>query len=336
MKAGDEANVKVEAKMNVKVNAEAKADLETRANANGGKMTMASALGLAAPQTWAAALGPVAAAGAYCVNLQGRVDSLLFYLILAAALLMQSAVNTLNDYYDYKKGTDSRENCPDPGEAVLVYQSVNPEAVLGLFWGFLGAAGLIGMYVTFRCGPVPLAIGCVGGLTILLYSGGRLPLSYLPVGEMVSGTVMGGLLPGAVIYVLTGKLKGADFYVMAPLMMGVGLIMYTNNLSDVEKDKVSGRRTLAVCLGRRRALTGYRLLLAIWLLSAGYMAYQYFPRGFCLYPLFLGMAGPGFLRQFRLCCLPCERGGAMAGITRLNLCTALFYGAMMLADRSIG
>ncbi|MCI9146762.1 MAG: prenyltransferase [Hungatella sp.] len=300
-------------------------------------MTLKSAAGLAAPQTWAATLGPVLAAGAYSVNRQGNADVLLFYLTLCGALLMQSSVNTLNDYYDYKKGTDNRDNSKDPAEAVLVYQNLSPGAVLGLAAGFLGLAGVIGLYITLRCGPVPLAIGCFGGLVILFYSGGKLPISYLPVGELVSGIMMGGLLPMAVINVLTGALERPAFYQMAPLMMGVGLIMYTNNLSDIEKDRPAGRMTLSVCLGRKRAGSLYRFLLIVWTLSVGHMAFWHFRGGFCLYPLFLGFAGAKLIRQMRFSFVRGEeRREAMSGITWLNLCTAVFYAVMMLADRAIG
>lgn len=298
-------------------------------------MTLRSAIRLAAPQTWAAGLGPVVAAGAYSVNRQGKADALLFYLTLWAALLMQSAVNTLNDYYDHKKGTDNLDNSQDPEEAVLVYEHLCPGTVLGLAAVLLGTAGLIGLYITFRCGPVPLAIGCVGGAVILLYSGGRFPISYFPAGELVSGVVMGGLLPMAVIYVLTGSIDLLSFYQMFPLMLGVGLIMYTNNISDIEKDQPAGRVTLTVCLGRRRARMVNRLLLAVWPLSLGHMVFWYFPNGFCVYPLFLGVAGAKIAGQMRLA-LGCEeRKRAMAGITGLNLCVGVFYAGMMLVDRGI-
>lgn len=295
-------------------------------------MTFKAAIGLAAPQTWAAALAPVLTAGAYCLNLQGNVDIFLFYLTLMAALLMQSCANTLNDYYDYKKGTDNTLNSPDPEEAVLVYQHLNPVSVLLLAAGFLSTAGLMGLYITFRCGLVPLTIGCIGGLAIVLYSGGLLPISYLPIGELVSGTVMGGLLPLAVINVLTGRLKFLTFYHMAPLILGVGLIMYTNNISDIEKDMTVGRKTLAVCLGRKKAGTLYRCLLVVWVLSVGHMAFWYFPKGFFLYPLLLGFSITRLTRQMSYSFFPDERGQAMGGITSLNLCIGLFYAAIMLAD----
>lgn len=295
-------------------------------------MTLEAAVWLAAPQTWAAALSPVLTAGAYVLNRQGSIDGLLFYLTLAGALLMQSAANTLNDYYDYKKGTDNGKNSPDPKEAVLVYRHLAPRTVLMLAAGFLGAAAMIGLYVTSRCGWIPMGIGCIGGLSILLYSGGLLPLSYLPVGEIVSGTVMGGLLPLAVIYVLMGRIELLDLYFMVPLILGVGLIMFTNNISDIEKDKSAGRRTLSVYLGRKKARYVYIFLLIIWILSVGHMVFWHFRKGFFLYVLLLGFCGKCFMGQMGLAFLPDERKRAMGGITRLNLYLGLFYAAMILAD----
>lgn len=270
-------------------------------------LTFKTAIGLAAPQTWAATVAPVLTAGACSLNRQGSFDVFLFYLTLVAALLMQSSVNTLNDYYDYKKGTDNSHNSPDPEEAVLVYQHLSPGVVLALALGFLGAAALMGLYVTFRRGLVPMGIGCIGGLVILLYSGGIVPISYLPVGELVSGFVMGGLLPLAVVNVLTGELELGTLYHMVPLMLGVGLIMYTNNISDIEKDQAAGRMTLPVCLGRKKAGDLYRCLLIVWILSVGHMTFWYFPKGFFLYPLLIGFVGQTLLRQLRLSFLPGER-----------------------------
>lgn len=295
-------------------------------------MTPKTALGLAAPQTWAATVAPVLTAGACSLNQKSSINMFLFYLTLAAALLMQSSVNTLNDYYDYKKGTDNSANSPDPEEAILVYQHLAPRSVLTLALGFLGTAALIGLYITMRCGLVPMGIGCIGGLVILLYSGGVVPISYLPVGELVSGFVMGGLLPLAVVNVLTGTLKLQTLYHMTPLMLGIGLIMYTNNISDIEKDKTAGRRTLPACLGRKKARHLYRCLLVAWILSVGHMTFWYFPKGFFLYPLLMGFSVVPLLRQLKLSFLPEERKQAMGTITKLNLWVGLFYAVMILAD----
>ncbi len=75
--------------------------------------------------------------------------------LLAICVLMQSAVNTFNDYYDYVKGADSADDNVDPTDAVLVYNNVNPRAALALAVGFLAAAFSAGGVCDLDCGLDP-------------------------------------------------------------------------------------------------------------------------------------------------------------------------------------
>ena len=124
---------------------------------------------------------------------------------------MQSAVNTFNDYYDFVKGTDSDDDCVDPSDAVLVYNNINPKSALALAVSFLVVAFALGVYAIIEAGWIPLVIAIVGALFVVLYSAGSSPISYLPLGEAVSGIVMGGLIPLAVYQVITGQL---NFFVL--------------------------------------------------------------------------------------------------------------------------
>ena len=87
---------------------------------------------LSGPHTWAAALTPVLLAYIYSgITYSGNINFILALILLAISILMQSAVNVLNDYFDYKKGTDSLENSSeDAFDAVLVYNHLNPRTVL--------------------------------------------------------------------------------------------------------------------------------------------------------------------------------------------------------------
>ena len=148
---------------------------------------------------------------------------------------MQSSVNTFNDYFDYVKGSDSAQDNVDPTDAVLVYNNVNPRCALALAVGMLGAAFLLGIYAILVAGWIPLAIAAVGAAIVVLYSGGKTPISYLPIGEAVSGIVMGGLIPLACYHVLTLQFEPLVLIWSVPVIIGIGLIMLTNNTCDVEK-----------------------------------------------------------------------------------------------------
>ena len=191
-----------------------------------GRLSARMALQLAAPHTWPAAILPALVAVAAAAAATGGVSVTMACALLTICVLMQSAVNTFNDYYDYVKGADSADDNVDPTDAVLVYNNVNPRAALALAVGFLAAAFLVGAYVIWIAGWIPLAIGAVGAVVVVLYSAGRTPLSYLPVGELVSGFVMGGLIPLACYQALTGTFDLRALLWAVPTVLGVGLIMW--------------------------------------------------------------------------------------------------------------
>jgi 1,4-dihydroxy-2-naphthoate octaprenyltransferase len=182
-------------------------------------------------------------------------------------VLLQSAANSLNDYFDFIKGVDTKENSDEPKDAVLVYNRLNPASVLRLVMGFLAAAGLLGAYVVFSSGPAPLAAGIAGAAALLLYSAGPLPFSYLPLGELASGLAMGGFIPLGVYAAITGVLDFTILLFSAPCVIGVGLVMMTNNLCDIERDALAGRKTLPLLLGRERARKLYLFLFVLMLAS---------------------------------------------------------------------
>lgn len=137
---------------------------------------------LAAPHTWPAALMPTLVGTALAIHHQGFASGTLVLAVLVIVVLMQSAVNTLNDYFDFKKGADTAENQMDKNDAVLVFNNVNPNHVKYFAFALIAFAFLLGGYVIYRAGWIPLALGIVGAAVLYLYSGGRLPISYLPIG----------------------------------------------------------------------------------------------------------------------------------------------------------
>ncbi len=285
-----------------------------------GRLSLRMALRLAAPQTWSASVTPALWAGA-AARERGAVPLPLLLCLTGVCVLMQSAVNTLNDYSDFLSGTDTADNCPDPEEAVLLYDRPAPRRVLFLGLGFLLAAALLGVPALLRAGWRPLAVGAVGALAVLGYAFGA---HRLPLGELVSGFVMGGLIPLGVFGTLTGDFSLRLLPRALPLMLGIALIMLTNNGCDREKDLGAGRRTLPVRLGGARTARLYRALLALWALLP-----LTFP-GRVFYLLALVPALPPLVRQARLTLSQETRGQAMSGVVSLQLLLALACTAALL------
>lgn len=289
------------------------------------------ALQIAAPHTWPAAILPALIAMA-CAAANGHaVSAVMALVLLAICILMQAAVNTFNDYYDYVKGSDSAEDNVDPTDAVLVYNNVNPRSALMLAVGFLVVAFALGAYVIWQAGWIPLAIGIVGAIVVVLYSAGKTPISYLPIGELMSGFVMGGLIPLACYQAITKCFDPIMLVWALPTIIGVGLIMLTNNTCDVEKDIESGRKTLPVLLGRSRARTLYHTLVWIWIALVIVNVLIWFSGGWPVLVFMLAASIPLLKALLSNPLAPPARIGAMAQICSVNIALGAFYAAAVFA-----
>lgn len=296
-----------------------------------GRFTPRMALQLAAPHTWPAAILPVLVATAAAAASE-VVSGVMACVLLAICVLMQSAVNTFNDYYDYVKGSDSAGDNVDPTDAVLVYNNVNPRSARALAIGFLVVAFLLGAYVIWIAGWIPLALGVVGAVIVVLYSAGKTPISYLPIGELVSGLVMGGLIPLASYQALTGVFDLRALLWAVPTILGVGLIMFTNNTCDVEKDVESGRRTLSVLLGRERARKLYHGVVYAWVVAIIVLVGVFFTNGLLVVPFMLLASYPLLKALLGNPLTPPTRIGAMAQVCSVNIALGAFYAAAILAS----
>ena len=251
--------------------------------------------------------------------------------LLVIVILMQSSVNTFNDYYDYVKGADSDQDNVDPSDAVLVYNDIDPKSALRLALLFLAGAFVLGIYAIVKAGIVPLVIAFVGALFVVLYSAGKSPISYLPLGEIVSGVVMGGLIPLAVYQVLTGILDFSVLLLSVPTIIGVGLIMFTNNTCDIERDVPSGRKTLPVLLGRVNSKALYRLLVIVCIVDIVVNIAVCFTPGLVFVPFMLLAAFP-FVKALLSNPLTQElRRQAMPQILSVNVVLGAFYATSILA-----
>lgn len=303
----------------------------SNANTNYAKMTPKFALQLAAPHTWPAAIMPCLIACACASVSTGVLSVSLSLALLAICILMQSSVNTFNDYYDYVKGADSTDDNVEESDATLIYANINPKAARNLAWCFLVCAFLLGVYVIVKAGWIPLLLGLIGAIIVVLYSAGKTPISYLPIGELISGFVMGSLIPLASYQVLTGSLNFWMLVIALPTIIGVALIMFTNNTCDIEKDETVSRKTLPVVLGRERTVLLYRFLIALWIVAIIGVVAVWFTSGIvvCVFMLLASIAPLKAIFNNPL--LPQTRIVAMSQIGSLNVILGTFYAAAIFA-----
>ncbi len=282
---------------------------------------------LAAPHTWAATIAAILFSFTYVAcSYSGVMNISLTIVLFLICALMQSAANVFNDYFDYIKGTDTLENSSqDAFDAVLVYNRVNPHAVLAYGVILLLTALAGGIYIIIATSWIPLVIGVIGALVVLLYSAGKTPISYLPLGEIIIGFVMGGLIPLACCYVLTGMLDFFVFIAALPIMLGIGLILATNNTCDIEKDSSTTRRTFAMVLGREKAVRFYRGAVIVWIIAIGLITAFLFTPGLLFFAIMIIALYPNYRALFHNPLNAQTRDKTMPLITGLNISMTAFY-----------
>lgn len=247
-------------------------------------------------------------------------------LLVLIPTLMNAAVDVLNDYYDYIRGNDTPENIVSESDGPLAYHRVaDPRPALWLGWALLTIAALMGVYVVWRTGPLPASIGLAGMLILLTYSGGKLPTSHLPIGEVLAGFTMGGLVPLGVYAALTGRIDGAVLYRCIPMMFIVGQFMLVNNTCDMDRDRLAGRRTLPILIGRAAAQRLADVCNVLWMVQLLHVVLAWYGKGLPVLLIALVFCLKGIFASFRYDRTTKNKIPATAAVVLLALSVAVGY-----------
>lgn len=206
------------------------------------------------PKTLPAAAAPVLIGAAMAFG-DGLHHFPTAVLCLLGALAIQIGTNLANDYYDFKKGTDT----PQRVGPVRVTQAglISPSRVKTAFIAAFAFSALICALLVQRGGWPIAAIGIAAILSGIFYTAGRYPLGYLGLGDVFVFVFFGPVAVGGTYYVQSFELNAAVILAgIAPGLFSMA-ILTVNNLRDMESDARSGKRTLAVRFGRSFAQSEY-------------------------------------------------------------------------------
>lgn len=175
----------------------------------------------------------------------------LFYGILAliGVCLAHLATNVLDDYFDYKTlikqvGFDKNEYIKNSQKTkcrYLISGMVTEGELLSLAGLYLLLAGLVGLFLFFKCGMGVVYFALVGGFFVLLYS----LLSKIRLSELAVGLTYGPALFGGVYYVMTKTYSWEVFVFCIPSMIVTIILLYIHTVMDFEFDLNEGHNTIA-------------------------------------------------------------------------------------------
>ncbi|MGO3017630.1 MAG: prenyltransferase [Anaerococcus sp.] len=229
------------------------------------KVSIKDFIQLAAPRSWVSSIIPVVFAILLADIMGLYLDISQKIFLTLTCILMQSSVNAFNDYSDFVNGVDSKDDNLEENDSAILFNNINPKSALKIAVLYLLLAIVLGLFSLKDYKWTPIIIGIFGAIIVVTYSLGPLKLSYLPLGEIVSGFVMGGLIPLAILSVADGKIHFEALLYSINIMIGIGLIMMTNNACDIKKDEKSSRNTLAVVLGIKKIRQIYSIFIILWI-----------------------------------------------------------------------
>lgn len=223
------------------------------------------------PQTLFASLCPVLVGlmvAHKLIDCSGCFACLTAVLTAMCALALQVLSNLINDYYDYKRGTDKQGRVGF--KRALAEGTVTERAMRWACLICLAVSIVHGAVLCLIGGWTIVAIGITAILFAWLYTATPYSLSYLGIADVFVFLYYGVIATWGTVW-LQFKAAGheLDFGETMPVNAGAvcGLIsmcvLFINNIRDVDDDRAVGKRTLPVRFGKSAALGMLGVVVAL-------------------------------------------------------------------------
>jgi len=285
----------------------------------------------ARPKTLGAAIAPVAVGCALAAKITGKLDWTLALCTLGSCGALQIATNFFNDALDSIKGADTHERIGP--RRITASGAASAGSVKAAAWLMLVLATLLAVPLFEARGLPILFIGIPSLYFSFGYTGGPLPLAYRGLGELFVILFFGLIAVTGTAFVQTGEWYVAA--VVAGFQIGClsTVLIAVNNLRDVNEDRQTGKRTLAVRLGVGFARAEIVVLIIAAHAAGFYWVGEGWERAFTLPLVTLPI---GLFVAWRVIAEPPSRGHnrllAMSGGQLLIFATLMCWGILKAKD----
>jgi 1,4-dihydroxy-2-naphthoate octaprenyltransferase len=170
-----------------------------------------------------------------------------FVYALLGAIFIQIGTNLVNDALDFKRGADTADRLGP----LRVTQAglLSARAVMAGAIVCFAIAALCGIPLIMRGGWPLLAIGVTSIVAAYAYTGGPYPLAYHGLGELFVLIFFGFVAVGGSYYVQTLTFDVRSLIAGFAVGCLAVALLAINNLRDVQSDRASNKKTLAVRFG---------------------------------------------------------------------------------------
>jgi 1,4-dihydroxy-2-naphthoate polyprenyltransferase len=182
-------------------------------------------------------------------------------LTFAGVICLHASVDLLNDYWDYKRGTDviAKRTKFSGGTGVLPDNLLKPKMVYAAAMIFLILGVLTGTYFVIIRG---ITIAIILGFAIVSICFYSTSIVTSGLGELFVA-IKGTLIVLGSFYVQTGVIDPSAIYVGAIIGILSASVLFANSFPDYDADRYTGRRTLLVMIGKQKGSRLFPILIMI-------------------------------------------------------------------------
>ncbi len=210
--------------------------------------------------SFTASITPALLGAALALNFEGQVYWTMLPLIIICSVMVHAATNLVSDYFDYKKGVDTKESYGS--SRILVDELLRPDAVYRVGMILFALTFVLGLLMVAERGTPILILGVVGILGGYFYcGGGSFAYKYIAVGDLLVFILMGPLMVCGAYYVLTGSMSNEVILTSLPIGCLVAAILIANNIRDISHDRKAKLHTMSTVLGPKGAKMEYILIV---------------------------------------------------------------------------
>ncbi|HYP73786.1 MAG TPA: 1,4-dihydroxy-2-naphthoate polyprenyltransferase, partial [Microbacterium sp.] len=154
-----------------------------------------------------------------------------------------------NDYSDGIRGTDDHRVGP---ARLTASRKAKPRTVLAVALAFFAVAALAGLAIVVRTGHWwMILVGAVCIVAAWFYTGGKRPYGYAGLGELFVFVFFGLVATVGTTFVQAGTVPQEAWFGGVAAGLLACAVLLANNLRDIDQDRLVGKRTLTVRIGRR-------------------------------------------------------------------------------------
>ncbi|MCH8086044.1 MAG: prenyltransferase [Nitrosopumilus sp.] len=172
-------------------------------------------------------------------------------LIFAGVLALHASVDLLNDYWDFKRGIDTKTKRTkmSGGTGVLPEGLLKPTSVYRAGIVFLIIGSVIGTYFVITDGII---VGIILGFAILSIYFYSTKIVDSGLGEFFVA-VKGSMIVIGAYYIQSGQITIES--ILGGIVVGVlsSLVLFITSFPDHDADKSKGRKSLVIAVGKEKA-----------------------------------------------------------------------------------